>query len=64
MRYLYERGAMKRRKMHIGLHDPITGDVLFEAVCGESRVPFNTSINSPWSLGCGVCKRCKAKLPR
>ena len=63
MRYIYERGRLtKTRVMHIGLHDPITGEVLFEPLCGESRLRFNTSINAPWSLGLGVCKKCEAKL--
>lgn len=62
MRYIYQRGQLaRRRRMHIGRHDPITGDVLLVPLCGERRVAFNTSINAPWSLGLGVCKTCERK---
>ena len=29
-----------------------------QPLCGERRVAFDTSINPPWALGFGVCKKC------
>lgn len=60
MTYLYERGLKKPRRMHIALYDK-TGNITGEAACGIKH-NFNTSINAPWALGCGVCKNCLLKL--
>lgn len=60
MRYIYERGLKHKRKMHIAIYDKV-GNIKFEAVCGIKH-NFNTSINAPYSLGCGVCKNCQKKL--
>ncbi len=59
MRYIYQRGAGAiRRRMHICGHDPRTGQPTMQPLCGERRVAFDTSINPPWALGFGVCKKC------
>lgn len=56
MRYLYRRGkGARRRVMHLGGYDPMTGHPRLEPFCG-SDVGVNTSINVP--LGGKVCKRC------
>ena len=54
MRFIYERGATRRRVMHIARHS-ITGEIQMKALCGIDHY-FNTTCNLP--LGKKICKRC------
>lgn len=58
MTYLLKRGkGALRRKVHITLHDPITGEPTMEPACGDHRLDFDTTSNVPW--GRPLCKRCR-----
>lgn len=61
MRYVWVKGR-DQQKMHIQVHDQ-TGRPLMKSLCG-SRLPFNRSINAPWTLGKGLCKNCQKRAAR
>ena len=57
MRFIYEAGK-PARLMHIQKFT-VTGEALFEAICGIG-LDFNRTINLP--LGRKTCKNCQKKL--
>ena len=60
MTYLLRRGkGSRRRKAHICLHDPLTGQPIMRAVCGIDY-PFNLTSNVPW--GQPRCKNCLRRI--
>jgi len=64
MVYLLRRGkGALRRKAHLCLHDPRTGQPDMKPLCGINQ-PFNMTSNVPW--GCATCKNCRkaAASPR
>lgn len=58
MKYIYERGKLNR-KMHIQ-KVTTSGEMLMKAIC-DIDLNFNSTINAPFTLGRGVCKKCKRK---
>lgn len=58
MRYLYV-GGQPRQKMHIMRFTPI-GGITMRALCGMD-LPFDRTINPPFSLGKGVCRNCERR---
>lgn len=57
MRYLYVSG--KEGPMHVARYNSI-GEMTGEALCGID-LPFNRSINAPFTLGQGVCEDCEER---
>ena len=61
MQYVWAAGTpCAQKRVHIQKFD-MAGNAEFAALCGQD-LPFDRSINAPFSLGRKICKHCLAVL--